>query len=88
MGTGNEGAGKDDLSGYSTSSTVMQIPERLVTRNGQPVASADAKNAVVGVWSTTERRKLEVTNADFGAGAEGAARRRTSGSRSRDSATR
>ena len=63
MGTGNEGAGRDDLSGYSTSSTVMQIPERLVTRNGRPVASADAANAVVGVWSTTERRRLQVTDA-------------------------
>jgi hypothetical protein len=61
MGTGNEGAGRDDLSGYWTSSTVMQIPERLVTRNGKPVASADASNAVVGVWSTTERRKIDVS---------------------------
>ena len=68
MGTGNEGAGRDDLSGYWTSSTIMQIPEQQVTRNGQPVSAADAANAVVGVWSTTERRKLEVTNANFGAG--------------------
>ena len=37
-----------------------------MTRNGQSVASADATNAVVGVWSTTERRKLEVTNAGYG----------------------
>jgi Domain of unknown function (DUF4331) len=59
-GTGNEGQGRDDLSGYWTSSTVMQIPEREVTKNHQPVANADASNAVVGVWSTTERRKLEV----------------------------
>ena len=90
MGTGNEGAGRDDLSGYWTSSTVMQIPERLVTRNGQPVASADATNAVVGVWSTTERRKLEVTNASYGSrlADEGHGRKRTSGSRSRGSATR
>ena len=58
--------GRDDLSGYWTSSTVMQIPEEQVTRNGKPVASADATNAVVGVWSTTERRKLEVTNANYG----------------------
>jgi hypothetical protein len=63
MGTGNEGAGRDDLSGYSTSSTIMQIPEAQVTRNGKSVSSADAKNAVVGVWSTTERRKLQVTDA-------------------------
>ena len=68
MGTGNQGAGRDDLSGYSTSSTVMQIPEAEVTRNGQAVSSPDAQNAVVGVWSTTERRKLEVTNADYSGG--------------------
>jgi hypothetical protein len=67
VGTGNQGGGKDDFSDYSTSTTVMQIPERLVTRDGQAVASADATNAVVGVWSSTERRRLEVTNADFNA---------------------
>jgi len=72
VGTGNQGGGKDDLSGYSTSTTVMQIPERLVTRDGEAVASADAKNAVVGVWSSTERRRLEVTNADFNAQSKGA----------------
>jgi Domain of unknown function (DUF4331) len=63
VGTGNQGGGRDDLSGYATSSTVMQIPEELVTRDGEPVASDDAKNAVVGVWSTTERRRLQVTDA-------------------------
>ena len=68
MGTGNEGAGHNDLSGYWTSTTVMQIPEADVTRNGKSVSSADAKNAVVGVWSTTERRKLEVTDAGYGGG--------------------
>jgi hypothetical protein len=67
VGTGNQGGGKDDFSDYSTSTTVMQVPERLVTRDGKAVASADAKNAVVGVWSSTERRSLEVTNADFNA---------------------
>ena len=67
VGTGDQGGGKDDFSDYSTSTTVMQIPERLVTRDGKAVASADAKNAVVGVWSSTERRRLEVTNAGFNA---------------------
>jgi hypothetical protein len=65
-GTGNQGQGRDDLSGYWTSATVMQIPEEDVTRNGQPVASPNANNAVVGVWSTTERRKLQVTNGGKG----------------------
>jgi hypothetical protein len=68
MGTGNQGQGKDDFSGMSTSSVVLQVPESKVTRNGKPVASPDAKNAVVGVWSTTERRKLEVTNAGYSKG--------------------
>ncbi len=64
-GTGNEGAGRDDLAGFNTQSIVMQIPERQVTRNNRAVSGADSKNAVVGVWSSTERQKIEVTNADF-----------------------
>ena len=59
-GTGNEGLGKDDFSGMSISSIVVQLPERLVTRNGEAVASPDAANAVVGTWSTTERRRISV----------------------------
>jgi hypothetical protein len=65
MGTGNQGGGRDDLSGYWTSSIVMQIPERQVTRDGKPVASADAKNAVVGVWSTTERQRIDVAGSSY-----------------------
>jgi hypothetical protein len=64
-GTGNEGQGKDDFSGMSTESIVLQIPEEEVTRDGKPVSGPDAANAVVGVWSTTERRKLELTAADY-----------------------
>jgi Domain of unknown function (DUF4331) len=64
--TGNQGEGKDDLSGMSTHSIVMQIPERLVTRNRRAVSGPDADNAVVGVWSTTERRRLQVTGAARG----------------------
>jgi len=62
-GTGNQGQGKDDLSGYWTSATVLQIPERLVTKNGKAVSGSDSANAVVGVWSSTDRRRLQVTNA-------------------------
>jgi hypothetical protein len=64
-GTGNQGEGKDDLSGFSTHAIVLQVPESKVTKNHRSVSDADASNAVVGVWSTTERRKLEVTSADF-----------------------
>jgi Domain of unknown function (DUF4331) len=58
--TGNQGEGKDDLSGMNTHSIVMQIPERLVTRDGKSVSGPNAANAVVGVWSTTERKRLQV----------------------------
>jgi hypothetical protein len=59
-GTGNQGQGKDDFSGMSTSAVVMQLPERLVTRDHRQVSSPSARNAVVGVWSTTERKRLGV----------------------------
>jgi len=68
QGTGNEGQGKDDLSGYATSATVLQIPERAVTKDHKPVAGPSASNAVVGVWSSTERRRLEVQNANADSG--------------------
>jgi hypothetical protein len=64
LGTGNEGGGKDDFSGYNISSTVLQIPERLVTKDGRSVDSASDPNAVVGVWSTTERPAIQVNFAD------------------------
>jgi hypothetical protein len=68
QGTGNEGQGKDDLSGYATSATVLQIPERVVTKDHKPVSGPDASNAVVGVWSSTDRRRLEVQNANADSG--------------------
>ena len=60
IGLGNQGGGKDDVAGYNTKSFVLQVPEAEVTRNGKPVAGADAGNAVIGVWSTTERRRGSV----------------------------
>jgi Domain of unknown function (DUF4331) len=61
--TGNQGQGKDDLSGMNTHAIVMQIPERLVTKNHKAVSGPNADNAVVGVWSTTERKRIQVAGA-------------------------
>ena len=36
---------------------MLQVPEAQVTRDGKAVAGADAANAVVGVWATTERAR-------------------------------
>jgi hypothetical protein len=59
-GTGASGGGKDDLAGLNTHAVVLQVPEAAVTRDRRPVSGAGAANAVVGVWSTTERRKVSV----------------------------
>ena len=60
IGLGNQGGGKDDVSSYNTHSFALQVPEAEVTRNGRAVAGPDAGNAVVGVWATTERRRVRV----------------------------
>jgi hypothetical protein len=60
--TGNQGQGKDDFSGMNISSIVLQLPERLVTKNGKSVAGPDASNAVVGVYQSTERRRIQVAD--------------------------
>jgi hypothetical protein len=60
-GTGNAGGGKDDLAGYNVHSIALQIPEAAVTRNHAPVSSAGAPNAVVGVWSSTERPRVSIS---------------------------
>ena len=55
-----QGGGKDDLAGYNVHSVVLQVPESQVTRDGKSVSGPAASNAVVGVWSTTERPRLTV----------------------------
>jgi len=71
VGTGNQGGGKDDLAGYNTNSIVLQVPEGQVTKNGKSVSGPSASNAVVGVWSSTDRRKFQVTNDVSGKGSKG-----------------
>ncbi|HEY1594579.1 MAG TPA: DUF4331 domain-containing protein [Thermoleophilaceae bacterium] len=60
LGTGNQGGGKDDLAGYAVHAIVLQVPKSQVTIDGKPVTSPSAPNAVVGVWSSTDRPRLEV----------------------------
>ena len=61
-GTGNEGGGHDDLGGYNVHSIVLQVPEADVTRNHMPVGDAGDPNAVVGVWASTERQRIQITD--------------------------
>jgi hypothetical protein len=68
VGTGNQGGGKDDVAGYNTNSIVLQVPEAQVTADGKAVSGPSAPNAVVGVWSSTERRQLQVTDDETASG--------------------
>ena len=61
-GTGNQGGGKDDLANFNVNSIVLQVPERHVTRNRRAATNPSSVRSVVGVWASTERRRLEVTN--------------------------
>jgi hypothetical protein len=60
IGFGNNGGGKDDLAGYGLHAIVLQVPEERVTRDGDEVDNASDKNAVVGVWASTERKRVSV----------------------------
>jgi hypothetical protein len=59
-GTGNAGGGKDDLAGYNVHTIALQVPKSQVTKDRRPVGAADADNAIVGVWSTTNRPRFQV----------------------------
>jgi hypothetical protein len=60
-GTGNAGGGKDDVAGYNVQTIALQVPEEQVTRDARPVTGAKDPNAVVGVWSSTNRPRVQVS---------------------------
>jgi Domain of unknown function (DUF4331) len=59
-GTGNMGGGKDFFAGYGVHTFGVQVP----------IASLKAKNNIIGVWSTVDRRKVTTrsTNGSRNAG--------------------
>src|ERR671934_2884572 len=69
LGTGNRGGGKDDLAGYGVHAVVLQVPKSEVTVDRKSVSDPAAANAVVGVWSSTDRPRLEVQGASASASA-------------------
>jgi uncharacterized protein DUF4331 len=62
IGTGNQGGGKDDLAGYNVHTISLQIPKSDVTRDRKTPADAKSADAVVGVWASTYRPRLQVTD--------------------------
>jgi hypothetical protein len=47
--------GEDDLAGFNVNAIAVQLPIASLTNDGQPVAAADAANAVIGVWAGASR---------------------------------
>jgi hypothetical protein len=68
IGLGNQGGGKDDVAGYNTHAFALQVPEADVTRDHKAVSAPDASNAVVGVWTSTERKRVSVLRTHRGKG--------------------
>jgi hypothetical protein len=49
--------GQDTLAGYNVNSVALQVPFKDVALHGDAT-----RNPVIGVWSTTERQRVRITN--------------------------
>jgi len=56
--------GVDFTAGYNVHSIAFQIPSSLLTRNGITPTDPTDPNAVIGVWATSSRRRVEVLRSD------------------------
>jgi len=52
--------GVDGVGGYNVHSIALQVPIARLTANGQNPSGPTDPNAVLGIWSQTERRKTKV----------------------------
>ncbi|MFL5735132.1 MAG: DUF4331 domain-containing protein [Chloroflexia bacterium] len=60
---GNMGGGVDGLKGYNVHTIALQIPMTKLAKNGAKPAGASDPNAIIGVWSTTNRPATRVLKA-------------------------
>jgi hypothetical protein len=49
--------GIDTLKGYNVNTIALQVPKTEIALNGDPT-----RNPVIGIWSTTSKRRVEVVN--------------------------
>jgi hypothetical protein len=52
--------GVDGLKGYNVHSIALQIPIAQLTSNGQVPSGPTASNAIIGVWSTSSRGRVNI----------------------------
>src|SRR5262245_14614101 len=60
---GNRGKGVDGVGGFNVMSVVLQVPKRLLTKDGAAPDPARANN-IIGIWDTAERLKTQTINGD------------------------
>ncbi|MFI5758577.1 DUF4331 domain-containing protein [Streptomyces sp. NPDC051569] len=58
--------GQDTLAGYNVNSIALQVPKKALALHGDT-----GRNPVVGIWSTTERHGVEVTDSRARSGGKG-----------------
>ena len=56
--------GVDGLKGINTHTVAIQVPKRLLTHDGSLGTNAANTNSIIGVYSTTLRRRLRIENDD------------------------
>jgi hypothetical protein len=55
-----QAAGVDGLKGLNTHTIALQVPKRLLTHDGSDGMSASNPNSIIGVYSTTLRRRVRI----------------------------
>lgn len=58
--------GIDALRGYNVHMIALQLPITAVTSNGQAPAQPTDPNAIIGVWATTSRPRIEIRSTGLG----------------------
>jgi hypothetical protein len=55
--------GRDGLSGYNTHTIALQVPITALTHNHKKLTGPKDPNAIIGVYATSQRRKVKVLSA-------------------------
>jgi hypothetical protein len=56
--------GVNALTGFNVHTVAIQVPKRMLTRNGRTPSDASRSASVIGVWATASRRRATILNGD------------------------
>ncbi|MBL4848906.1 MAG: DUF4331 domain-containing protein [Planctomycetes bacterium] len=55
-----QGATADSIAGFNCHTIAIQVPQSLLTANGATPTSAADPNSIIGIWSTSSRRQVQL----------------------------